>query len=81
MNRENIAPLVVGILVGVVVMFFVQFSLKLDQQKTRLDQIEVAAANNSKTIGQVVDFIQKAQSGGQQAATQQAAPAAADTTK
>ena len=66
MRREYIAPLVVGILVGVVVMFFVQFSIKLVDQKTRLTQIETAVANNSTTISEVVSFIQKSQNAGTQ---------------
>ncbi len=77
MRREYIAPLVIGILVGVVVMFFAQFTVKLNQQKTRLDQIETAVANNGKAISEVVTFIQKAQ--GSQAGTQ--APAATPEVK
>lgn len=70
MRREHIAPLVIGILAGVVIMFFTQFSLKLAQQKTRLDQIEVAVANNGKAISEVVAFIQQAQGGAQKQAAQ-----------
>jgi len=70
MRREYIAPLVIGILVGVVVMFFVQFSVKLVDQRSRLAQIETAVANNSTTISEVVSFIQKSQNaGGQEANT------------
>ncbi|MFZ4648207.1 MAG: hypothetical protein ACOYMB_01075 [Patescibacteria group bacterium] len=76
MRREYIAPLVVGILAGVVVMFFVQFSINLAQQKNRLDQIEVAVGNNGKAISEVVAFIQKAQGGNQAPAAQ--APAATE---
>ena len=65
MRRENITPLVIGILVGVVVMFFVQFSAKMIDQRSRLAQIETAVANNSSTISEVVSFIQQSQNGGQ----------------
>ena len=61
MRREYIAPLVIGILVGVVVMFFVQFSAKMIDQRSRLAQIETAVANNSSTISEVVSFIQQSQ--------------------
>jgi hypothetical protein len=79
MRREYIAPLVVGILAGVVVMFFVQFGIKLTQQQSRLAQIEVAVANNGKAISEVVAFIQKAQGGAQGGGAQ--APAATPEVK
>lgn len=68
MNKENITPLVIGVVAGIIVMFFVQFGTKLVDQRTRVSQIESAVANNSATIAQVVSFIQQSQ-GGQQPAT------------
>ncbi|MDD3301553.1 MAG: hypothetical protein PHR57_02150 [Patescibacteria group bacterium] len=65
MRKENITPLIIGILVGVVVMFFIQFSAKMIDQRSRLAQIETAVANNGTTISEVVSFIQQSQNAGQ----------------
>lgn len=59
MRRDYLFPLIGGIVIGVVVMIFGQFIVKLTNQNARLAQIEAATAQNSQAIAQVVDFINK----------------------
>lgn len=68
MKRENLFPLIMGIILGVLVMLFWQFNMKLNDQRARLAQLEQATSVNSKTLGDIVNFIN--------GATQKAAPAA-----
>jgi predicted negative regulator of RcsB-dependent stress response len=60
MKREFIFPLIVGIILGVLVMIFWQFDSRLNNVNAAMVQLEQASAQNTKTVGQIVDFINNA---------------------
>jgi len=60
MKKELIFPLVIGLILGVLVMLFWQFNSKLNNQRAILVQLEQAVSVNTKTIGDVVNFINTA---------------------
>lgn len=60
MKKELIFPLVVGLVLGVLVMLFWQFNTKLNNQKTAMIQLEQAVTTNTKTVGDIVNFINNA---------------------
>lgn len=70
MKREFVFPLVVGVILGVLVMFFWQFNSRLNNIGAGMAQIEQATAQNTKTVGDIVTFINNASApkGGAQAA-------------
>ena len=49
--------LVSGLIVGALIMLFLQFNAKLTSQKSRLDQLEQANSVNTQTVNQVVSFL------------------------
>lgn len=60
MKKELIFPLIIGLILGVLVMLFWQFNSKLNNQRAILIQLEQAVSTNTKTIGDVVNFINTA---------------------
>lgn len=60
MKKELIFPLVIGLILGVLAMLFWQFNSKLNNQRAILIQLEQAVSTNTKTIGDVVNFINTA---------------------
>lgn len=76
MKREFVFPLVVGIILGGLIMIFWQFNARLNNIGTGVVQLEQATAQNTKTVGDIVSFINQAT--GQKGA---AATPAADTNK
>ncbi len=76
MKREFVFPLVVGLIFGGLLMIFWQFNARLNNAANAMAQIETAVTQNTKTVADIVAFINNAS--GQ--AQQQAAPAA-DATK
>jgi len=60
MKRESIFPVVIGIIVGVLVMIFWQFSARLTSATSALTQLEQVSSQNTATINQVVSFINNA---------------------
>ena len=76
MKREIVMPLIAGIIAGALIMIFWQFTVRLNNINSALIQLEQASAQNSKTIGDVVNFINQATGANKAAAT----PAAAATT-
>lgn len=60
MKRELIFPVIIGIVIGVLIMIFWQFSNRLIAASNALTQLEQATAQNTTTINQVVSFINQA---------------------
>ncbi len=60
MKREFIFPLVVGLILGALVMIFWQFNSRLNNVAVGVTQLEQATAQNSKTVADIVTFINNA---------------------
>lgn len=75
MKREFVFPLIVGIILGGLVMIFWQFNTRLNNAANAMAQIESAVSQNTKTVGDIVTFINNASGQGQ------ATTPAATTTK
>ncbi len=60
MKREILFPLIVGLILGVLVMIFWQFTTRLNIQQARVVQLEQATAQNSQTLNDIVAFINNA---------------------
>jgi amino acid permease len=60
MKKEFAMPLITGIIVGALIMIFWQFSVRLNNINSALVQLEQASAQNTKTISDVVGFINNA---------------------
>lgn len=78
MKREFVFPLIVGIILGALVMIFWQFNSRLNNVMAGMSQIQQATAQNTKTVGDIVTFINNAT--GQKGAAQ-TAPVTPSTTK
>lgn len=68
MRREFVFPLVVGAILGALLMMFWQFNARLSNASVALGQLEQATAQNTKTVNDVVAFINQA-TGANKAAT------------
>ncbi len=79
MKKEIIFPLVIGIICGILVMIFWQFTAKLNNATAALAQLEQATAQNTQTINDVVSFINQATGANQNANGGAATPAPAAT--
>lgn len=73
MRRETIMPLVIGLLLGALIVIFVQFNTRLNQNANILVQLDQATAANTKNVTDVINFINQAQGGAQGAAETPAA--------
>ena len=60
MKREFVFPLVVGIIAGALLMIFWQFNANLNNINAAMVQLEQASAQNTKTVGDIVTFINNA---------------------
>jgi len=60
MKKEFVFPLITGIVLGVLIMFFWQYTAALRTQSLRMTQIEQVTAQNNKNVNDIVDFINKA---------------------
>ncbi len=60
MQKENLIPLITGLILGILLMFFWQLGARLNNNNIRLGQLEQAATTNAQTIEQVVNFINSA---------------------
>jgi len=60
MRREFLFPLIVGIIAGALVMVFFQFNARLNNAGNALVQLQQATAQNTKTVNDVVTFINQA---------------------
>lgn len=74
MKREFVFPLVVGLILGGLIMIFWQFNARLNNAANAMAQIESAVSQNTKTVSDIVTFINNASGQAQQAP-------AADTAK
>lgn len=78
MKKEIIFPLVIGIICGILVMIFWQFTAKLNNATAALVQLEQATAQNTQTINDVVSFINQATGANQNAESGTPAPTPAE---
>ena len=69
MKREFVFPLVVGIILGALVMIFWQFTARLNNIGVALNQLEQVTAQNTKTVNDIVAFINQATAANKQATT------------
>ncbi|MFA5023498.1 MAG: hypothetical protein WC523_00875 [Patescibacteria group bacterium] len=69
MRREFVFPLIVGVILGALLMMFWQFNARLVNIGTGLNQLEQATAQNTKTVNDIVAFINQATGANNQAAT------------
>jgi hypothetical protein len=60
MKREFVFPLVVGLILGGLLMMFWQFNARLNNASVALSQLEQATAQNTKTVTDIVAFINQA---------------------
>ena len=60
MKRESVFPLVIGIVIGLLVMIFWQFTSRLNSASSAILQLEQAAAQNTQTLNQVVSYLNQA---------------------
>ena len=60
MKKELIFPLIIGIILGALVMIFWQFNARLNNVLTATAQLEQATAQNTKTVSDIVAFINQA---------------------
>jgi len=58
MRREFVFPLIVGVLAGALIMMFWQFNARLNSASVALGQLEQASAQNTKTVSDVVAFVE-----------------------
>jgi cell division protein FtsL len=69
MKKEFVFPLVVGIILGALVMIFWQFNARLSNVSLAMTQLEQATNQNTKTVSDVVAFINQATSQNKAATT------------
>ncbi len=68
MKREFVFPLIVGLILGGLVMIFWQFNTRLNNAANAMAQIEAAVTQNTKTVSDIVTFINNASGQAQQQA-------------
>lgn len=69
MKREFVFPLIVGLILGGLIMLFWQFNARLNNAANAMAQIETAVTQNTKTVSDIVTFINNASGQAQPAAT------------
>jgi len=60
MKREFIFPMVIGLILGALVMIFWQFNTRLNNVMVGMSQLEQATNQNTKTVADIVTFINNA---------------------
>ena len=68
MKKEFVFPLIVGLILGGLVMIFWQFNTRLNNAANAMAQIEAAVTQNTKTVSDIVTFINNASGQSQQQA-------------
>ena len=68
MKREIVMPLVTGIILGCMAMIFWQFSVRLNNTRSAIAQLEQATAQNTNNVNDIVSFINQATGANQQPA-------------
>ena len=81
MKRELVFPLIIGLLLGALVMIFWQFNVRLNNELSATSQLETATAQNTKTVNDIVAFINQATGAKTGAAATTGAPTDTTTTK
>lgn len=75
MRRELVFPLIVGVILGALIMIFWQFTARLTNVQAGMVQLEQVTAQNTKTINDVVAFINQATGANKTPAATDEAPA------
>lgn len=73
MKRETIIPLIIGLVLGLLIMIFFNFTKTLMDDSNRISQLEQATTSNSKNISDIVTFLNNATKGSAAAGTTGAA--------
>ena len=60
MKREFVFPMIVGLILGALLMIFWQFNARLNNELSATAQLEQATAQNTKTVNDIVAFINQA---------------------
>jgi len=60
MKREFVFPLVIGLVLGALLMMFWQFNVRLNSARMAVAQLEQTSAQNTKTLTDIVSFINQA---------------------
>lgn len=60
MKREFVFPMIVGLILGALLMIFWQFNVRLNNELNATAQLEQATAQNTKTVNDIVAFINQA---------------------
>jgi hypothetical protein len=60
MNKEQLFPLIFGLVLGILLMFFWQLGARINNQNIRLSQLEQATVANSQAVNEIVGFINSA---------------------
>ncbi len=58
MNKDQLFPLIFGLVLGILLMFFWNLGSSLNNQNLRLRQLEQVAVENSQRVEQILNFIQ-----------------------
>jgi hypothetical protein len=66
MKREFVFPLIVGVILGGLLVMFWQFNARLNNARVAVSQLEQATAQNTKTVSDIVAFINQATGQGNQ---------------
>ena len=69
MKREFVFPLVVGLILGGLLMIFWQFNARLNNVGVAVSNLQQATAQNTKTVNDIVAFINQATAANKQAGT------------
>lgn len=64
MKREIMLPLIAGIIAGALLMIFWQFNARLSNATNALVQLQQATAQNTKSVNDIVAFINQATGAG-----------------
>lgn len=59
MNKDQLFPLIFGLVLGVLLMFFWNLGSSLNNQSMRISQLEQAANSNSQNIAEVINFLEQ----------------------
>ncbi len=59
MNKDQLFPLIFGLVLGILLMFFWNLGSSLNNQSMRISQLEQAANSNSQNIAEVVNYLEQ----------------------
>jgi len=60
MKKDFVFPLIIGLILGGLLMMFWQFNARLNNARVAVSQLEQATAQNTKTVSDIVAFINQA---------------------